>query len=124
LEFRKEQDQKMRNNDSHPHFGRLHRLNGFKKRGISGRAKCRQTHYGAATSTIIGSPKGALPLIPPLDVFKKEDGTYIWKGVAESLLDAKAKTEELGPGEYMIFSQTSGNKIIVKSDGSPEPKAA
>jgi hypothetical protein len=63
-------------------------------------------------------------VIPPLDVFKKEDETYIWKGVAESLLDAKAKTEELGPGEYMIFSQTSGNRISVRSDSSPEPKAA
>jgi hypothetical protein len=60
-------------------------------------------------------------MIPPLDVFKKEEGTYIWKAVAESLLDAKAKTEELGPGEYMIFSQTTGNKIIVKPE---EPKAA
>jgi hypothetical protein len=63
-------------------------------------------------------------VIPPLDVFKKERGTYIWKGIAESLALAKAKTEELGPGEYMIFSQETGNKIIVKRDGSPEPKAA
>jgi hypothetical protein len=63
-------------------------------------------------------------MIPPLDVFKKEEGTYIWKGVAESLQDAKAKIEELGPGEFMIFSQASGNKITIRSDSSPEPNAA
>ena len=27
------------------------------------------------------------------------------------------------PGEYMIFNQTTGNKIVVK-DGAPEPGAA
>jgi hypothetical protein len=27
------------------------------------------------------------------------------------------------PGEYMIFSQTTGNKVVVK-DGLPEPGAA
>jgi hypothetical protein len=63
-------------------------------------------------------------MIPPLDVFKKEEGTYIWKAVAESLQDAKAKVRELGPGEFMIFSQTTGNKIVVKPDSSPEPKVA
>jgi hypothetical protein len=63
-------------------------------------------------------------VIAPLDVFKKEDGTYIWKGVAESLALAKAKIEEMGPGEYMIFSQTTGNKIVVKADGSLEPSTA
>jgi hypothetical protein len=63
-------------------------------------------------------------VIPPLDVFKKEDGTYIWKGVVENLELARVKVQELGPGEYMISSQKTGNKMIVKPDASPEPKAA
>ena len=67
-------------------------------------------------------------MLPPLDIFfKMQDGTYVWKAPAESLADANAKIKELAtksPGEYMIFSQTSGYKIMVKPDGSPEPKAA
>ena len=67
-------------------------------------------------------------MIAPLDIFiKTEDGTYVWKAAADSFELAKSKVEELvakAPGEYMIFSQTSGNKIIVKPDGSPELKSA
>ena len=67
-------------------------------------------------------------MLPPLDIFfKMEDGTYVWKAPAESLAHAQAKIKELAaksPGEYMIFSQTTGNKVIVKPNGSPEPKAA
>jgi hypothetical protein len=54
-----------------------------------------------------------------------QDGTYVWKGAAESFELAKLKVEELAakaPGEYMIFSQTTQNKIVVK-DGLPEPAA-
>ena len=65
-------------------------------------------------------------MIPPLDIFRKEQGNYVWKGAAESLELAQSKVKQLAeksPGEYMIFSQTSGNKIVVK-DGLPEPGAA
>jgi hypothetical protein len=66
-------------------------------------------------------------MLPPLEIFKLQEGTYVWKAPADSLEHAKAKIKELAaksPGEYMIFSQTTGNKLVVKPDGSPEPKAA
>ena len=62
-------------------------------------------------------------MIPPFDVFKMEDGTYVWKGVAENLELARSKVDDLGPGEYMIFSQKTENKILVKG-GLPEPGPA
>ena len=65
-------------------------------------------------------------MLAPLDIFKMQDGSYVWKGAAESFEVAKSKVEQLAmnaPGEYMIFSQTTGNKIVVK-DGLPEPGAA
>ncbi len=66
-------------------------------------------------------------MLAPLDIFiKMEDGTYVWKAAAESFELAKSKVEELAakaPGEYMIFSQTTGNKIVLKG-GLPEPGAA
>ncbi len=66
-------------------------------------------------------------MLEPLDiVVKMEDGTYAWKAAAESFELAKSKVEQLStnaPGEYMIFNQTTGNKIVVK-DGIPEPGAA
>ncbi len=65
-------------------------------------------------------------MLEPLDIFiKMEDGTYVWKA-ADSFEAAKSKVEELAttsPGDYMIFSQTTGNKIVVK-DGLPEPGVA
>jgi hypothetical protein len=67
-------------------------------------------------------------MLEPLDIFiKMEDGTYVWKAAADSFELAKSKVEQLAtsvPGEYMIFSQTTGNKIVVKPDGLPEPGAA
>ena len=63
-------------------------------------------------------------MLAPLDIFiKTEDGTYVWKAAADSFELAKSKVEQLAvtsPGEYMIFSQTTQNKIVVKADGSPD----
>jgi hypothetical protein len=67
-------------------------------------------------------------MLAPLDIFKmQEDGTYVWKAAADSFEVAKSKVEELAaktPGEYMIFSQTTGSKIVIKPDGLPEPGTA
>jgi hypothetical protein len=63
-------------------------------------------------------------MIEPLDIFiKTNDGTYLWKAAADSFELAKSTVQRLAassPGEYMIFNQTTGNKIVVK-DGLPEP---
>jgi hypothetical protein len=77
---------------------------------------------------MVASPrKGTQPMLEPLDIFiKMEDGAYVWKAAADSFELAKSTVQRLAttsPGEYMIFSQTTGNKIEVK-DGLPEPGAA
>jgi hypothetical protein len=53
-------------------------------------------------------------MFAPLDVFRMQDGVYIWKAAAENFEMAKSKVEELGPGDYMIFCHTTRKKIIVK----------
>ena len=67
-------------------------------------------------------------MLEPLDIFvKMEDGTYVWKAAANTFELAKSTVQRLAttsPGEYMIFSQTTGNKIVVSRDGLPEPGAA
>jgi hypothetical protein len=67
-------------------------------------------------------------MLEPLDIFvKMEDGTYVWKATADSFELAKSTVQRLAatsPGEYMIFSQVTGNKIVVNRDGLPEPGAA
>ncbi len=63
-------------------------------------------------------------MLAPLDIFKMQDGTYVWKAAADSFELAKSTVERLAttaPGEYMIFNQSTGNKIVVK-DGLPEPQ--
>jgi hypothetical protein len=62
-------------------------------------------------------------VIPPLDIFRKEQGNYVWKGAAESLELAQSKVKQLAekaPGEYMVFSQTTGNKIVIKIESGTE----
>jgi hypothetical protein len=66
-------------------------------------------------------------MLQPLDIFiKMADETYMWKAAADSFELAKSTVERLAtssPGEYMIFNQATGNKIVVK-DGLPEPGVA
>jgi hypothetical protein len=59
-------------------------------------------------------------MFAPLDIFKMQNGTYVWKGTAESFELAKSKVEQLAmnaPGEYLIYSQTTGDKTLIL-DGS------
>ena len=62
-------------------------------------------------------------MLAPLDIFKMQDGTYVWKAAADSFELAKSKAKESGPGTYMIFSQTTGNKTVLTFDDSAEEKA-
>ena len=55
-------------------------------------------------------------MLAPLDIFKMQDGTYVWKGAAESFELAKSKVQQMAvsaPGEYMIFSHTTQNKTLI-----------
>ena len=61
-------------------------------------------------------------MLAPLDIFKMQNGTYVWKAAAESFEVAKSKIEQMAriaPGEYMIFSQTTQNKTLIL-DGPPK----
>jgi hypothetical protein len=60
-------------------------------------------------------------VLPPLDIFKMQEGTYVWKGVAETSEIAKSKVKLLAmtaPGQYMIFSQTTGKKTVIPLDAT------
>jgi hypothetical protein len=61
-------------------------------------------------------------VIPPFDLFRTEaDGSVKWVGACVDLDAAKARVLELSaalPGEYFIFSQTTGNRLSIKPDGS------
>jgi len=37
-------------------------------------------------------------MLAPLDIFKMQDGTYVWKAEADTFELAKSIAEELGPG--------------------------
>jgi hypothetical protein len=62
-------------------------------------------------------------MLAPLDIFKMQDGSYVWKAAADSFELAKSKAEEFGPGNYMIFSQTTSSKTILTLDDSTERQA-
>ena len=61
-------------------------------------------------------------MLEPLDIFiKMERGTYLWKGTAETFELAKTKVKQLAttaPGDYLIFSQTTGKKTIIPLDAT------
>ena len=58
-------------------------------------------------------------MIPPLDVFKVEqDGTLRWLEAAHTFDAAKERIAALSakaPGEYVIYSQKTGNKTVIKT---------
>jgi hypothetical protein len=62
-------------------------------------------------------------VIPPLDIFKLEpNGNLVWKGTAADLGTAKTNIKILAtnsPGDYVIYSQETGDKTIVKLDTDP-----
>ncbi len=61
-------------------------------------------------------------MIPPFDIFRVEiDGHLVSKGTAETLDLARLRTKILmdsEPADYLIQSQQTGHKIVVKADGS------
>jgi hypothetical protein len=61
-----------------------------------------------------------------VDIFKSDANGLIWEGTAENLEGAKANVRALrakSPGDYVIFSQQTGDKIVVKADGSEFPQS-
>ena len=65
-------------------------------------------------------------MIAPFDLFRTEaDGSVKWLGVSLDLDAAKDRVVELSvalPGEYFIYSQTTGN--FIKPDGQPSDPPA
>ena len=65
-------------------------------------------------------------MIPPYDIFKLETTGSRWIEAAATLESAKARVQQLGglsPGEYLIRSQITGSKLIIKpygAAGTPE----
>jgi hypothetical protein len=61
-------------------------------------------------------------MIPPFDIFRVEiDGHLVWKGTAKTLDVARLRIKILidsEPADYLIHSQQTGHKIVVKADGS------
>jgi hypothetical protein len=55
-------------------------------------------------------------MVPPLDIFRIEGGSVLWRGTVETFEAAKARIQKLAlssPGEYLIFDQTTGNRVRV-----------
>jgi hypothetical protein len=58
-------------------------------------------------------------MVPPFDIFQlKADNETLWRGTAVTVEDAHARVAELvksSPGDYLIVSVHTGDKIIIKS---------
>jgi hypothetical protein len=61
-------------------------------------------------------------MLPPFDIFRVEtDGHLLRKDTAETLVLARLRIKILmvsQPGDFVIYSQETGHKTVVKSDGS------
>jgi hypothetical protein len=59
-------------------------------------------------------------MVPPLDIFRvTSEGQLIWKAAAEDLETAQHRIKLLmaaEPGDYIIYSQKTGNKTLVRSE--------
>jgi hypothetical protein len=54
----------------------------------------------------------------PIDIFRAEaNGSVFWIGTAKSVADAKACIQSqptVSSGEYLLFNQLTGSKLILK----------
>jgi hypothetical protein len=60
-------------------------------------------------------------MLPPFDIFRIHDGELVWQESAESLSLARLRVSMLRlakPADYLILSQKTGHKTIVRQDGS------
>jgi hypothetical protein len=60
-------------------------------------------------------------MVPPFDILRVlNDGSPLWMEAAQTLEEAKARVQQLvatQPGSYVIFSQKTGNKILITPEG-------
>jgi hypothetical protein len=63
-------------------------------------------------------------MIAPFDIFRTEnDGTQLWCGTAGTMEEAQSRIGELSvnaPGEYVILSRRTGNKVIIRPGDADE----
>jgi hypothetical protein len=61
-------------------------------------------------------------MIPPFDIFRVDsDGQLMWKATVETLDVARVQIKILmraEAGDYIIHSQPTGHKMVIKADGS------
>ena len=61
-------------------------------------------------------------MLPPFDIFRiAPDGHLIWRATAENLDSAHRRIRILRaiePGDYVIFSQETGNKTVIRAQDS------
>ena len=66
-------------------------------------------------------------MIPPFDIFRvANDGQLIWKAAADNLESAQRRIKLLmgvEPGDYVIYSQKTGHKTLVRSGNPTEGPA-
>ena len=66
-------------------------------------------------------------MIPPLDIFRVEQqGRLTWKACADNLPAAQHRIALFmvsEPGDYLIFSQDTGNKTLVSATSSQNPES-
>ena len=60
-------------------------------------------------------------MVAPFDILRVlNDGASLWMEAAQTLEQGKARVPQLAatlPGSYVIFSQKTGNKILLTPDG-------
>jgi hypothetical protein len=60
-------------------------------------------------------------MTPPFDLFRIENDRLVRQGTAETLDVARLHVKILmvgQPGDYVICSQQTGHKMVIKADGS------
>jgi sarcosine oxidase gamma subunit len=61
-------------------------------------------------------------MVPSFDIFRTEaEGSVLWCGSATTMEEAEARVREFAatsPGEYLILSHRTGNKLTIKADGA------
>jgi len=64
-------------------------------------------------------------MVEPFDIFLVRPNKELqWLEPSNTLPEAMARIAQLGPGEYVIFSQKTGNKLAISVPSGSKPQSA
>jgi len=78
----------------------------------------RQSNF--AGKSVMSERSHTMKVHTPIDIFRVEPKGVLWLESTGSVDEARMRVQQLAeqnPGEFVVLNQTTGSKLMIKSDG-------